>query len=257
MTEDRIYPTIKESTLILFITFLIYLTLSLVIGGPLGVVGIAILELLLIAPTLIFLRIKKIPFKHALRLHPVPMSVMITSLFIGLGCAVVIDEINRLMQNLLPMNEELLRQMQDFLIWDSPGEAVILFLGAVVFAALSEELLFRGFYQTSLESRIEITKSVMMTALIFTVLHFQPWAFIEFTLIGIFLGVVAWRANSVWPAMIFHAVINTLSLLMTNIDPSVYAWYEWHGHVAPWWIAGGILLIYFGFQTLYRLTEPA
>jgi membrane protease YdiL (CAAX protease family) len=77
-------------------------------------------------------------------------------------------------------------------------------IGVVVLAApLIEELMFRGFFQRILEYRQgDITKSVLLSAMVFALIHFNPWWIVQIYLMGLFMGYMAWRTDSIWPSFL-------------------------------------------------------
>ncbi len=84
----------------------------------------------------------------------------------------------------------------------------------VVFAPVSEELLFRGFgYKGLAVSRIGPFGAIVITSAIWTVIHVQyDWAVLaQVFIFGIVLGVARWQSGSIWPPMIAHALINLVA----------------------------------------------
>jgi membrane protease YdiL (CAAX protease family) len=75
---------------------------------------------------------------------------------------------------------------------------------------LSEELLFRGYIQRRLTERWPAWVGILVTSLLFAVMHIMPHAMVLAFLLGIWLGLMAWRCDSVWPGVICHALINGL-----------------------------------------------
>jgi CAAX protease family protein len=75
---------------------------------------------------------------------------------------------------------------------------------------LSEEFLFRGYMQRRLTQRWSSWVGILVTSLLFAVMHIMPHAVVFAFPLGIWLGLIAWRCNSVWPGVICHALINGL-----------------------------------------------
>lgn len=88
-----------------------------------------------------------------------------------------------------------------------------LLIGALI-PAITEETLFRGFLQSSLEQEYKPAKAIIITSLIFAILHFNPIGFIPLICIGIYLGFVAYATNNLILPMIIHFVNNTFAILM-------------------------------------------
>lgn len=255
MQENPLFPPIKHALSILIVTILLFTILGDLWNGLPVQWEMVILEISAILPVLIYVRIRRYSFRHIFRWHPVPKSVLIVSTCIGVGVSVVSEEINRLVQLVIPMPEALVKTLERILIIQSVSDLFILIVGVVIVAGFVEEMLFRGFLQGSMEQATDVTKAVLVTALVFTLIHFNPWWAIEILILGVLLGVMTWRTNSVFPAVVVHCVNNGLSVLMANTDSSRLRWYYYKGHVAPVWIVLGIALVYWAFRLFYQFTE--
>lgn len=75
-----------------------------------------------------------------------------------------------------------------------------------------EELLFRGYLQSRLLRRWPPLLAVGASALIFSAAHLDPIHVLGVIPLGLWLGIVAWRAGSVWPAIFCHAVNNAVAV---------------------------------------------
>lgn len=86
--------------------------------------------------------------------------------------------------------------------------AVVAVLPGVV-----EELLFRGYVQSRLLVRWPPALAVGVSALIFSVAHLDPLHVLGVLPLGLWLGAVAWRAGSIWPAVLCHTVNNAVAVV--------------------------------------------
>jgi len=85
-----------------------------------------------------------------------------------------------------------------------------------VVPGLIEELMFRGYVQTRLAERWHPLLAITVTALMFSVIHLDPIHMLGVVPLGLWLGAVAWRADSVIPAMLCHAANNALAVAATK-----------------------------------------
>jgi membrane protease YdiL (CAAX protease family) len=95
---------------------------------------------------------------------------------------------------------------------------LLLVLVAVV-PGFVEEVMFRGYLQTRLAERYSPLAAITVSALIFSAAHLDPLHGIGVFPLGLWLGLVAWRADSIWPAVLCHAANNTLALLSLKFQP--------------------------------------
>lgn len=97
---------------------------------------------------------------------------------------------------------------------------MLTFLSTVVTPALVEEFICRGLILGSLKKFGE-TFAILISALLFGIMHgnFEqiPFAF----LIGIGLGFMTVKSGSIWPAVIVHALNNSVSVLFTYLPESL------------------------------------
>lgn len=82
-------------------------------------------------------------------------------------------------------------------------------------APVAEELFFRGYMLTRLRSVWSPGPAILMSAIAFGIIHGEWVHGLLAAIIGIYLGLVTERADSVIPAMICHAVNNTASVLLS------------------------------------------
>lgn len=74
---------------------------------------------------------------------------------------------------------------------------------------IAEELLFRGYVQRRFIDRWGPGMGIAVTSLLFGLFHITPHGIALATIIGVWLGVMAYRTGSVVPGMLCHAAINS------------------------------------------------
>ena len=244
-----------QISLVLFVTFVTNILLAFVMPESWGKERLIFMEVALIIPSLVFVTVRKYPAREIFRLRGVSLPVMLSSLLIGLGMTVLADVIDRLVQKWVPMSEELISLLLEALKVESVADWVIIIAAGVIIAAIVEEMLFRGMLQTTMERVTDLNKAIMMTALVFTFIHFNPWWAIEIMMLGVLLGVMAWRSGSIVPGIIVHAVNNAISIAMVNVDESHYSWYFQGNFISPVVIGIGLVLITGGVMLFFQRTE--
>lgn len=88
---------------------------------------------------------------------------------------------------------------------------------AAVITAFCEELLFRGLLLGFLRRKRGNRFAVLVSGLIFAVLHFSFQGFAPLLLIGWLLAALAVRYDGLWLPIVFHAVYNALVLVINTM----------------------------------------
>lgn len=97
------------------------------------------------------------------------------------------------------------------------------FLTMVVAAPILEELIFRGIMLDGLLYKYPPIKSILVSALLFGLVHLNPWQFVTGFIIGIFSGWVYYHTRSLIACIIIHASANLTGFFMRFIIQDVEA----------------------------------
>lgn len=231
------------SAIVSFSTFQQFNKLQLLLG-----------EFIIIVPALIYVKSRPFNFLSVFRLKPVNRSVLLSSTLFSLGFLVIIDELDRLINKFIQMPPEWEELLNFMLKANNFSEWIILILAAVILAGVVEEMLFRGLLQKALEYRFDIIRAIFFSALAFAFFHPAPWI-MQVLLLGLILGFLSWRSDSILPGIILHALNNGYSLLRINIDEKYFKWYEWHNHVNPTILVISIAVSYYSIKWFYNSTD--
>lgn len=90
----------------------------------------------------------------------------------------------------------------------TPGWAVVFVVFIAAAPGLCEELLFRGYMQRRLLERWSPAVAILVTSIIFALMHIMPHAMLAAFPLGLWIGVIAWRSGSIWPGVACHAFVN-------------------------------------------------
>ncbi|MBD3375668.1 CPBP family intramembrane metalloprotease [candidate division KSB1 bacterium] len=253
--DEHVLPPIHIALLLLvtFFFLMIFGTLVLLlVGSPWAMLS----EIFIILPAIFYVYYRKLPWIKVFRFHSISWKNLVLAFVISVATIVVTDEVDRLISLVFPMPDILVKTMQDLVQVNSLTDGIVLFLSAVVMAALAEEMLFRGMLQNSFEYFIDPAMAIVISAIIFALIHFNPWSAIQFTMMGIVLGYMTWVTNSIWPAIILHGTNNLLSLVMVNIPEQNLAWYSSGHHVKLPWIIVALVIGGFAFYQLHQQNNP-
>lgn len=102
------------------------------------------------------------------------------------------------------------------LIYESGFVAQLLFTAIV--APFAEEFLFRGIVYKRLTAWCKPLVAGIISSAIFGAIHFNMIQFIYAFIIGMILAYVYEKYKTIWIPILFHAVANTCSILLTNFE---------------------------------------
>lgn len=112
---------------------------------------------------------------------------------------------------LVSLGGQELNYSQSFLDAGYGWAGVILFV--CVQPAVAEELAFRGVILSALRGILGLRDAVIVSALMFMVLHLAVLSFPHLLVIGLVLGYVRVRSGSLYPCMVLHFTHNLLVVL--------------------------------------------
>ncbi len=101
-----------------------------------------------------------------------------------------------------------LQMMEDLLTSKTGLGLVVMVLLVSVLPGIAEELIFRGYVQSRLLKCWPPVAAILVSAALFAAAHVDPMHALGVFPLGIWLGIVAWRTGSLWPAMLCHAYNN-------------------------------------------------
>ena len=97
------------------------------------------------------------------------------------------------------------------------------FLTVVIFAPLFEELLCRGVILRGLLHHITPAKAIFWSALMFAVMHLNPWQALPAFMVGLLMGWIYWKTGSLLATIFIHFVNNGFSFMITLLFPDMGA----------------------------------
>ena len=83
-----------------------------------------------------------------------------------------------------------------------------------VLAPVMEEVLFRGILLESVREKYSSGRAIVLSALMFGVIHIIPQQVVNAFVIGLILGYIYVRTDSLWPVIIIHALNNAMAYVI-------------------------------------------
>ncbi len=117
-------------------------------------------------------------------------------------------------QNLIPMPEMMKKAIMNF----GSMTGVFAFFLMVMAAPVLEEFIFRGIILDGLLKRYSPIKSILVSSILFGLVHLNPWQFVGAFIIGIFSGWVYYRTQCLSFSIIIHAAVNLTGYILNSSD---------------------------------------
>jgi sodium transport system permease protein len=149
-----------------------------------------------------------------LRLRRPRLSDLGLAAGLALGLNPIVREVGFHVEKLFPVSSAVQAGLAE-MTKQVPSLGVALLVFALM-PAITEELAFRGYILTGLRRSYSEGTSIVLSALLFGILHVLISLFQQLfgaTLLGLVLGLIAFRTGSLWPGVLFHFINNALGVL--------------------------------------------
>lgn len=145
----------------------------------------------------------------------ISINYIIPMIFIVIGSAIILSELDNLLRTFLPMNEFWLRMFSNLL--DTKYGLWKTIIRIAIVAPIVEEILFRGILLKGFLKHYSVRKSIVVSALLFGIIHMNPWQFSGAFIHGIFYGWWFYKTRSLIPCILGHALNNSLSFIIIHL----------------------------------------
>ncbi len=229
-----------------------YLAARLQVG--LGEEGLLTAELaLLLLPVLLFLRLGGFNPVKTLSLRAPSGKGLLAAVLIIVGGTPLTWFLTWLQSFVLPMPQEFLEGMSDFLVAETPGRVMWLLVLVALTPAICEEFLFRGVLLAGTRSHLTPIRVILLNGVIFGLFHVPSatvFRLLPSAMLGMLLAWVVLRTRSIWPGMLMH-FINNGSIVILASSPWILERFSDPSQGPPLWLllpallaflAGGVLL---------------
>ena len=206
----------KRAGWVFFWMTVAFLVVSLTMGIAFPNLGIAwsalLSELCLLVPAFIYVSKGKVNLASQLHLKGIRVSTVFLVIVYHICCYPAVIAMNAL--TLAVSRNEALDITEQFL-----GEsklAMWLFVGVI--GPLVEELIFRGVMLGGLRTTGRIFSAIVLSALLFALIHMNLNQFSYTIVMGVYWGLLAEATGSLIPSMVCHVITNSVSVLMTFVS---------------------------------------
>lgn len=144
------------------------------------------------------------------------VPTMLRYIVTGIGLQFVAAIVYLIVEQLFAQNGVELSEA-DFSFFESQKSLIATFMYTCVLAPVTEELLYRGFLLKTL-SCVSVRFGIVVSALMFGLAHGNVSQFLLGFLVGLFLGKIVTRHNSLAPSILVHMGINTMSMVLSLVS---------------------------------------
>ncbi|MDR0395040.1 MAG: CPBP family intramembrane metalloprotease, partial [Tannerella sp.] len=219
--NGRAYPNMKDSIILCLLFLGIQVGLGIVILVLRMLATVLQIDILSFIGTLnalcnivafgivLFIGFKKSKrkFNEIFKFNKVPLFSWISIVIFMLGFVIVISELDNILNYLLPM-PEMFKNLFESLVTEQAFIAVL--ITAAIVPAFTEELFFRGLVLDGFNRNYTPQKAILVSALLFGIIHLNPWQFFGGFIVGLFAAWVCIKANSIWLSIYIHLFNNAL-----------------------------------------------
>ena len=138
------------------------------------------------------------------------LSMALIVSVMAISAAFVTEPVSMLLPEMSEARKMAMEQMLKGPVW-------IVLISVSVFAPFFEEWLCRGIILRGLLKKMKPGWAIVISALIFGLIHMNLWQAIPAFIIGVILGYVYYKTGSLKLTMLMHCVNNTLSVILSRI----------------------------------------
>lgn len=183
-----------------------------------------------------------------------PIVILLPLIILLIGVHLISSEFDNILRYLLPRPQFIIEIFDELI-----GSRFMSLIMLVIVAPVTEELLFRGIILRGFLSQYGEWKAIILSALLFSIFHLNPYQLLPAFVGGLILGWVYLKSGSLWPCIYAHAFFNFLSFISNNYLPRVPGYNteildDTHVLFQPIWLdILGVICVIVGMLTLAKL----
>ena len=103
----------------------------------------------------------------------------------------------------------------------SNSNTLLLFISSAIIGPIYEEMLFRHILLNKLKKFNSPTQSIIISTLIFSILHLNPVKILYAFILGLFLNITYHKTNNLKSSILIHISANSISLLLNQYNKHI------------------------------------
>jgi membrane protease YdiL (CAAX protease family) len=144
--------------------------------------------------------------KKILKWRKIPFPLLCALLVMFFGLEIIRREVGNVMNIILPVPEGFFNI--DNIFQDS---VFTVFVNYALFPAVTEELFFRGIILKRLRGSYTKKKALVVSSLLFGLMHLNPWQALLAAISGLFFGWIYMEFKTIWLCMFMHGYNNIMA----------------------------------------------
>ena len=229
--QNKIYPGLKNAIILCIILLGVQVLGGIIIGIPMAIfeiseeslfngVGMILISIISFG-VVIFIGFKKSKksFNEVFMFNNVSLYLWISTIIFMIGFVILSSELDNLLQYVLPMPQLFQDLFQSLLV----NEYIIISIILVgIIPAFVEEMLFRGVILSGFTQNYSMKKSILLSALLFGLIHLNPWQFVTAFIVGIITAWLFIKTKSIILCVYIHLFNNILAVIalkFSNVLP--------------------------------------
>ncbi len=211
MSKARNLLATYLEVVVIFVILCAVLVLGSFVTSPLGLLGSALTELVMLAAVIVASRLRRDPPGGNFPVNPPALRPALRSIWIAVGFYFLISAANAFISAFDMTNTSDLLLYENYMKDASP---VVVVLSVVIVPAFCEEMIFRGFFLNKLlRAHRSPVLPILVSGFLFGLLHFDLYKLPATTLMGIGWGYIVYKTGSILMPMIFHMLNNASSVV--------------------------------------------
>ncbi|TGK06599.1 CPBP family intramembrane metalloprotease [Leptospira semungkisensis] len=148
------------------------------------------------------------------RMDPPKLMESLSFIITAVGLSILLSEGDNLFSLVYPKPQWIIDAFSG--LFDGENILQSFFLLSVV-APVTEELLFRGILLDGFLRNYSVRKAFLLSAILFGIIHLNPWQFVSASVIGVYLAWILYRTNSIFQTILVHGVFNGIPLVVLHV----------------------------------------
>jgi membrane protease YdiL (CAAX protease family) len=155
-------------------------------------------------------------FSRYLKLNRISLPGILAGIVSGVFLVSVSSFLSYYIYLLFPVLKELSAVSEVLFHAGNPAEWIFIILVIGVTPAVCEEILFRGYLQGTLERKMREPWIYLFSGILFALYHKSNLSLLSLIAVGVYLGFLYHRFQSLYATMALHFTYNSLIVFLTN-----------------------------------------